>query len=245
MACGGVDEQGVSPCGDQGLGPVQVVGAYAYGSAAAQMAVVVLGGVRKHGTLLDVRFRDQAGKNAVFIHEGEFFNAVRVKDVAGFFNSGAGGGGNQAGKRGHHILHQHVFVIVHSAHIAAGDDAFQLSVGIYYGEAGVTLVHHDVVDFFKRHVLAHRDGIRDDSVLKPFHAGDHGRLDVDGIVAVDDGEAAFTCQGNGQFRFGNGVHGRGKHGDFHVESGNELGTDVRITGKNRAQAGQQEHVVKT
>lgn len=119
MACGGVDEQGVSPCGDQGLGPVQVVGAYAYGSAAAQMAVVVLGGVRKHGALLDVRFRDQAGKNAVFIHEGKLFNAVRVKDVASFFNSGAGGGGNQAGKRGHHIFHQHVFVIVHSAHIAA------------------------------------------------------------------------------------------------------------------------------
>ena len=34
-------------------------------------------------------------------------------------------------------------------------------------------------------------------------------------------------------------------GNFHVKTGNKLGTDVRITGKNRAQAGQQEHVIKT
>ena len=31
----------------------------------------------------------------------------------------------------------------------------------------------------------------------------------------------------------------------HVKAGNKLGTDVCIAGKNRAQAGQQEHVIKT
>ena len=101
------------------------------------------------------------------------------------------------------------------------------------------------MDFFQRHVLVHRDGVRDDRVFKTLHAGNHGRLDVDGIIAVNDGQAAFPCQGNRQFRFGNGIHGCGQHGDFHVKTGNKLGTDVRITGKNRAQAGQQEHVIKT
>ena len=136
-------------------------------------------------------------------------------------------------------------VIVHAAHVAAGDDAFQLAVGIHDGEAGIALVHHDLVDFFQRHVLVDRDGVRDDRVFKTLHAGNHGRLDVNGVVAVDDGQTAFPRQGNRQFRFGNGIHGRGQHGDFHVKAGNKLGTDVRVAGKNRAQAGQQEHVIKT
>lgn len=57
----------------------------------------------------------------------------------------------------------------------------------------------DLMDFFQRHVLVHRDGVRDDRVFKTLHAGNHGRLDVDGIIAVNDGQAAFPCQGNRQF----------------------------------------------
>lgn len=34
-------------------------------------------------------------------------------------------------------------------------------------------------------------------------------------------------------------------GIFMSKPGTKLGTDVRVAGKNRAQAGQQEHVIKT
>ena len=245
VSCGGVNEQGVRSGGNQGFGSVQIIGADTHGGAAAQVAVFILGSVCKHGALLDIRFRDKAGQHAVFIHQRKLFNAVGVKDVARFLNGRGGSCRNQAGKGGHYVLDPDILVIVHAAHVAAGDDAFQLAVGIHDGEAGVTLIHHDLVDFFQRHVLVDRDGVRDDRVFKTLHAGNHGRLDVNGVVAVDDGQAAFPRQGNRQFRFGNGIHGRGQHGNFHVKAGNKLGTDVRIAGKNRAQAGQQEHVIKT
>lgn len=134
VSCGGVNEQGVRSGGNQGFGSVQIIGADTHGGAAAQVAVFILGSVCKHGTLLDVRFRDKAGQHAVFIHQRKLFNAVGVKDVARFLNGRGGSCRNQAGKGSHYVLDPDILVIVHAAHVAAGDDAFQLAVGIHDGK---------------------------------------------------------------------------------------------------------------
>ena len=52
------------------------------------------------------------------------------------------------------------------------------------------------------------DGFGDESVLITLDLADHARLFLDGVVVVDESDAAQKGQIDGHFRFGHGVHRR-------------------------------------
>jgi hypothetical protein len=64
VAGGGVDEDGIRTGGEQGLAAIHAVVADSDGSADAELAVGVLGGVGEHLALDDVLLGDEAGELA-------------------------------------------------------------------------------------------------------------------------------------------------------------------------------------
>ena len=80
VAVGGVDGDGVTRFGDERLDPLLDVVADTDGGRAAQPAGVVTGGVRELLALLDVLHRDQPGKAAVVVDEGQLLDAVALQD---------------------------------------------------------------------------------------------------------------------------------------------------------------------
>ncbi len=245
VASGCVDKEGVRTSFNESLGTFKVFGAYADGSAATEVAAGILGGIAEHGALLDVGFGDEASKAAIRIDERQFFDAVFVEDATGFFDGGGRCGRHQFVEVGHHVIDAGIHVVVDTAHIASGDDALELVVCIDDREAGETVFAHDVVHLGECHVLGNREGLRNNGVFKTLDAGDHGGLDVDGVVAMDDAKTTFSGEGDCQFGLGHGIHGSRENRNFQIETGNKLGAEISFTGEDGTLARQQEHVVKT
>src|SRR5690606_31598081 len=63
-------------------------------------------------------------------------------------------------------------------------------------------------------------------------------------IAMDDADAAGLSDGNGQPRFGNGVHCRGQDRDTDRDFLGDAGGDVRFAGQDLGAPRQEEHVVE-
>ena len=202
---GGVDEEGVCACFDEGLGAFEVFGSDADGGTAAHLAVGVFGGVGEEDGFFDIGTGDESGEGAIGVDEGEFFDAIFVEDAACFLKGGVGSGGDEAVMGGHDGGDEGV-VIGEVADVAAGDHADEEFIFIDDGEAGEALLGHDLPDFADGLCFFDGEGFLDDGVLGSFDAGDHGGLFGDGAGSVDDSHAAFSGEGDGEFGFGDGIH---------------------------------------
>ena len=133
---------------------------------------------------------------------------------------------------------------VEHPHIAARDDADQHAVFRDDGEAGEAVTPHDDLHLAEPHVARHRDGIRDDGVFKALHAGHHGGLLLDAVVAVDHAHTAFAGHGDGHVSLRHRVHGRGQNRQAEGKTFDQLGRGVSLTRENGAQARKQENIVE-
>ena len=60
-------------------------------------------------------------------------------------------------------------------------------------------------------------GADDEARLAALHPADHGGLVLDGLGAVDEGQAALLGQGHGQGVVGDSLHDGGDHGDVQAD----------------------------
>ncbi len=92
---GGIDEQRVGPGVDQRLAAVDAIGPHAHGGAAAELAIVVLGGGGESDAFFDIRAGDQARQTAVRMNQRQFLDPVLIEDAAGLLQAGGGRRGDE------------------------------------------------------------------------------------------------------------------------------------------------------
>ncbi|EKE17561.1 MAG: hypothetical protein ACD_10C00398G0011 [uncultured bacterium] len=68
----------------------------------------------------------------------------------------------------------------------------------------------DLDDITYRHHRRYRDRITQDAGFKALDLGDFGRLGFGRKVFMDDADAAFLRQSDGETTFRHGIHGGGK-----------------------------------
>ncbi len=88
------------------------------------------------------------------------------------------------------------------------------------------------------------DGVNDHAGFGALDAVDFLGLAVDGHIAVNDADAALTGDGDGEARFGYGVHGGGGERDVDGEFAGEIGGGVDLGGENGRFAGLEEDIVE-
>ena len=89
-----------------------------------------------------------------------------------------------------------------------------------------------------------RDRIDHHAALKAFDPADLFGLLRDGQIAVDDTQTACLCHGNGQRRFGDGVHGSGQDGNVEMYVAGDTRTQDRIGWQNARWTRLQEHIIE-
>ena len=113
------------------------------------------------------------------------------------------------------------------------------------GDAGDLVAAHDFEGVGDGLVGRDGDGVDD-------HAGLSERLTlsispaccVDGEVAVDDAEAALLGHGDGEARFGDGVHGGGHQRGVERDVAGELGLRADLGGDDVAVGGDEQDIVE-
>ena len=104
MAVGGVYDDNIYTCGDQGFGALHAIIASAYSGCNAQAAMVILTGVRVGLGFFNIFYGDEADAAVLFIDDQEFFEAMAVEK---FFGVEAGDGGRDGNEifLGHQLMH--------------------------------------------------------------------------------------------------------------------------------------------
>ena len=175
--------------------------------ADAEPPAVVLAGVRVAVQLVDVLDRDQALQVEVAIDQQELLDLVAGEDAVGLFEGGVLGRGDEVAL-GHDLLDAEV-VGLQEPEVAAGEDALELAAD-GDGDARDVVPFHDQAGFADHGVGAQGDRVDDDAVFGALDLVDLEGLLLDRHVLVDDAEAAFLGQGDGQLALGDGVHRGGQ-----------------------------------
>jgi hypothetical protein len=199
VAGGGVDEDGIRTGGEQRFAAIHAIITDTDGSADAELAVGVLGGVGEHLALHDILLGDETGELASGIDEREFFDAVRVEDFERVLVAGLRRAGGQAGARRHDGGHGRGFIL-DVPHVTAGDHADEDAAGIDDGETADAFFVHEALKLAKSRLRRHAVRILDDGVFGALHTGHLLGLKVDGHVPMDDTESALPERGRWRVR---------------------------------------------
>src|SRR5262249_14656349 len=112
-------------------------------------------------------------------------------------------------------------VVVEEAQIAPRQNPFQVSVH-GDGHAADVVLLHDPPGRAHRFVRRQRDRVGDDAVLAALYLVHLAGLLLDGHVLVNDADAAFLSERDGQLTFRDRVHGRGDDGNIEADIAGEL-----------------------
>jgi hypothetical protein len=134
-------------------------------------------------------------------------------------------------------------VITFEPQIAIGQDAGQAGAA-GNRQAGDAVLVHDLQGLANGDIRRNRDWIDDHPRFRTFHAVNFFALPVDRHIAVNDANAALSRDGDGQARFGNGVHGRRGQRHADAQLAGEIGGGVDLGGNDRGFSGQQQNVVE-
>ena len=151
------------------------------------------------------------------------------------------GPGDQVGL-GHDRADRDV-VVLEELQVAAGQDADQL-LALDDGDAGDVLLLHELRARLTGSVGRERDRVEDHAVLGPFDLGDLPPLGLDGEVLVDDADAAFLGQGNGQGGLRDRIHGRRDDRDIDRDIAGQVGARIRLAGHEIALARDEQDIIK-
>ena len=171
--------------------------------------ILLVGGV--------VLAEDEVHQMILIVNDGQAVQLVIPDDVVGFLQSGLLGSNHQLLTGSHEG--GNLVGGLHAGHtvVTAGDDAQQLAVGSAVlgdgngGEAVLGLQSQNV----SQGVVGSQVGSGGDKTgLVALDLGDHGSLILDGLGAVDEADAAFLGQSDGQGVVGNGLHDCGSQGNI-------------------------------
>ena len=185
---------------------------------------------------------DEPHQSAFVVDDGELFDLVVEQHRGGVLEFGSVGG-DQAVARRHHLpdAARHVGL---EAQVAVRDDADELPVRIHNRDAADLVLLHQIEGVADGIVLRDGDRIVDHAVLGTLHTAHLRGLLGNGHVLVDDAYAPFAGQGNGQRRFGHGVHGGGHDGDVERDITRETGLDIDLSRQHFRIGGYEQHIVE-
>ncbi len=212
MAVGGIQHQHIHPRLDEGGGARGFAFAHADGGAHAQPAHFVGAPVREIAGFDDVFNGKEAFELALFVHNRQFLDAVFMQELLRVFRGGADGHGDQPLLRGHDGGDGDRKILL-EAHVPVGENAHQCSGVIGDGDARDMIPRHQLLGIVKGMPRRQGKGVGDDAGLGPLDAVHLGRLVFRGEVFVNDADAAFLRDGDGQPRFRDGIHGRAEQRD--------------------------------
>src|SRR6266478_5736544 len=211
------------------------------GRADAQAPLLIFCGARIFEFFLDVFYGDEAFEVEVLIDDEKFFDAMLLQEALSFVERGADRDSDQI-VFGHHGADQLVVIFL-EAQVAVGEDAGEAGAA-RDGQAGDLVLVHDLKGLAERNVRGDGDGVNDHAAFRALDAIDFFALAVDGHVFVHDANAALAGDGDGQARFGHGVHGGGGQWDVQGQLAREAGARVGVGGENRGLAGEKQNVVE-
>lgn len=194
------------------------------------------------GVLDDVLDGGQAAQLEGVVDDEHALEAVLVHQRLGFVEGGAFLHGDQAVLRRHDVA-QGLVEAVFEAQVAVGDDADQLAPFDHRQARDAMLaLQRDGVAHL--HVGGDGNRVDDDAEFVALDARDFLGLVIGRQILVDDPYPAFLRHGDGQARFGHGVHGGGHErnvqGDVAGKAGGQRGVARQHFGVSR----HQQHVVE-
>ncbi len=211
--------------------------------ADAQLAMRVLAGVRMLAFLQDVLHRDEPLEVELVVDHQHALEAVLVHQLHRFLARRAFAHRDQLLLRRHDVLHRLVELGL-EAQVAVGDDADDLAAVLHHREAGDLVAALQLHHLAHRHLGRNRHRIAQHARLEALHLGHLGRLPRDRQVLVDDADAAFLSDGDGQARFGHRVHGRGNERDIQLELAAKAGFQGGIARQDARVGGQEEDIIE-
>ena len=142
----------------------------------------------------------------------------------------------------HHVV-DGLIVVGFEAEVAVGEDADELAV---FGDGHAA----DLVALHERDRLAHavvgreEERVGDDAVLAALDLVDLARLFLDGHVLMNDADAAFAGDRDGEFALRDGIHRRTHQRDIQADVVRQLCCEVHLGRQHVRCAGDQQYVVK-
>ena len=219
VAFGRVDAQRIGAGLDEGGDTLGVVaGVDACTDEVALVAVEQLMGIGL--VLLVVLAENQIKKVALVVDDGKGVELVVPDDVVRFLEARVGRGDDELLTRGHELRNGRIEAHTGKAIVAARDDAEQLALrlaalGDGHGSMTALLLQSDDVGEGR---IGGKVGIAaHEARLVILDASDHGRLVLDGLGAVDEGQASLLSKGDGHAVIGNGLHDGGNHRDGQLQ----------------------------
>ncbi len=243
VAMGGVDDDHVDASGSQSSHAVTGIGASADGSANAQTRLIVLARQRVGLGLFDVLDGHHALEGEGVVDDQHLLDAVLVQQLAHGFLVSAFLDRDQALFRRHHVTYQGIQTVL-EAYVARGDDTDQITVGEHRHTG-------DVVQAGQLEQITHGgvgfdgDRILDHTGLELLDLAHFGSLLLDGHVLVDDADATFLGHGNGQARFGDGIHRSGQQRDVQFDATGQAGLEADVLGQHLGITRDEQDVVES
>ena len=226
----GVDHHQVHARITQRGDAVERVGRRAHCRPDAQPPAVVLAGAREFLGLLEILHGDHADQLVRAAHHQQLLDAVLVQQREHLFLGSVLAHRDQALLRRHHRGDRGLELLL-EAQVAVRDDADRLAAD-HHRNPGDAARAGEVQYLADRHVGRDRDRVADDAAFELLYPPDLARLRLDGHALVDDADATFLGDGDGEARLGHGVHG-GRH-QRHVEAdaARDMGREVDLARQN-------------
>src|SRR6202007_687004 len=118
--------------------------------------------------------------------------------------------------------------LVLEAQVAVRHDADRLAPHDHR-HPGDTARARQVEHLADAHVRRDGDRIADHAALELLHPVDLARLRLDGHALVDDADAAFLGDGDGETRLGDRVHGRREYRYIQPDTAGDAGGEIDLT----------------
>ncbi len=245
MAVRGVEHEDVDVGVNEGLGTLDRVFRDANRRAAAQPAQGVFRRVRILDRFLNVLDGDQALQPELFVDDQQFLHLVLVQDLARAIERRPYRDGDEVLAR-HDVGDRPVHVRL-EPEIAVRQNADELAfLAAVVGDrhAGDAVLLHQLQRFVDAVSGGERDRVDDHAALGPLHAIDFRRLLLNRQVLVNHAEPAVLRHGDGEPRFGDGVHGRADERHVQPDVTREVGADVDFARNDKRVLGDEKDVVE-
>ena len=186
-------------------------------------AVALVGVLQGEGVLLVlsvVLAEDEVEQVILLVDDGQGVELVIPDDVVGLLQARRGGGGDELFARGHELTHRQVGAHARDAVVTARHDAEKLAVrgGVLGdGDGGEAVFLLQGEHIRERVVGREVRGAHDEAGLVRLDAAHHLGLALDGLGAIDEGQAALLGQGDGERVVRDGLHDGRNHGDVQAQ----------------------------
>ena len=226
-----INDDHVNPSFSQQCDALFGTGTRTNGSTGTQMAGTILVGQRMFSGLENILDGNQATQVILTVDDQNALKTVLMNQGLGIFDAGIFIHRHQTLARGHDQLDRLV-EIGFKAQVAVGNDTDDLAGLVDYRQAGNTMLAGNLDDITHCHHRRNGDRVTKNAGFKAFDLGDFGRLGLRRKVLVNDADATFLSQRDGETAFRHGIHSGGKQRHVQGNVASQPGRQAGVARKN-------------